>query len=720
MKLPSIIDTDSIFANDDLEYVFNNDNDLPENVLVNNLLPLHIDYAKSFKIPGTEEPGFSPIIRNKAFPNGLKWKLTNDLNTFHKVFESCAKRFSNDPCISHHEYDYENEQHLEQYKSETFDQIHQRKNNLASGLFFLLESNPFLNYALESHQKIRDHSKIYKDFDKDNTSFIVTFYSGNRREWIISDLACSSNSITSTALYDTLGAGTGKYILELTESPVIICSKDKIENLINLKKNNFKQLESLILIISIDPLLKKDKHLIDLANEQHIKVYEFTQVEKIGEIFPKENYEPSPETVYTITFTSGTTGANPKGVVLAQKTVTAAISNVLLMIPHHKNQKEFAFLPLAHIFERQMCVSTISMGGNVALPRLGGSALTLVKDLKLFKPHFFACVPRIFSRIEQAIKSAIPDSDKPDFKFTKPIVKKIRSQFGFDEIERGFTGGGPTSPETVKFLQKAFQFELGSGYGSSESFGGLIMASSNHHVGSDGPIGASCEARLKELPEMNYKLNQEDGDKGELQLRGFQMFSHYYKNPEETAKSIDSNGWFDTGDVAHFRKDGYFKIIDRVKNFYKLAQGEYVTPEKIENLYLTTNSIITQIYTHGDSLKTFLVGIVGIDPMNIKKYLQALKIHDIPNFKSNEEMLEFINKREVKTRILLNFNSNLSDKLNGFEKIQNLYFEIEPLTLERQVITPTSKLKRPIAQKFFKKQIDSMYEEGSIIKDLKL
>ena len=120
---------------------------------------------------------------------------------------------------------------------------------------------PVQNNSLESHRKIDSHSKDYKTYNSDNLSFVVTFYSGNRVEWVLSDLACSSNSITSTALYDTLGHDASKYILKSTESPVIISSKEHIRGLIDLKKEDPQGLASIILIVSMEPLTQKGSTL---------------------------------------------------------------------------------------------------------------------------------------------------------------------------------------------------------------------------------------------------------------------------------------------------------------------------------------------------------------------------------------------------------------------------------------------------------------------------
>ncbi|KAK6873830.1 Long-chain-fatty-acid--CoA ligase 2, partial [Candida tropicalis] len=558
-------------------------------------------------------------------------------------------------------------------------------------------------------------------------------------EWILSDLACSSNSITSTALYDTLGPETSKYILETTQSPVIISSKDHIRGLIELKRKYPEALESIILIISMDPLTKSDVGLVQLAEKSNIKLYDFSQVERTGAIFPHETNPPNSETVFTITFTSGTTGANPKGVVLPQRCAASAMLAYSLLMPHHRGTREFAFLPLAHIFERQMVASMFLFGGSSAFPRLGGTPLTLVEDLKLWKPNFMANVPRIFTKIEAGIKASTIDStsgltrslygraieakrvkqikndDSGDhFIYDKLLIQKLRNAIGYDKLEFCVTGSAPIAPETIKFLKASLGIGFAQGYGSSESFAGMLFALpfKTSSVGTCGVIAPTMEARLRELPDMGYMLDDANGPRGELQIRGAQLFTKYFKNDEETAKSIDEDGWFSTGDVAEIgAKDGYFRIIDRVKNFYKLAQGEYVSPEKIESLYLSLNSTISQLFVHGDSTKSYLVGVVGLQPDVASKYV---------DLSSGDKVVQELNKPELRKQILSDLNGKVNGKLQGFEKLHNIFIDIEPLTLERNVVTPTMKLKRHFAAKFFRAQIDSMYEEGSIVADYKL
>ena len=130
-------------------------------------------------------------------------------------------------------------------------------------------------------------------------------------------------------------------------------------------------------------------------------------------------------------------------------------------------------------------------------------------------------------------------------------------------------------------MKAALNVGIMQGYGLSESFAGCMASSKfEPEAATCGATSITTEVKLKDLVEMGYTSKDEGGPRGELLLRGPQIFREYYKNPEETAKAIDEDGWFHTGDVAKINSKGRISIIDRAKNFFKLAQGEYVTPEK--------------------------------------------------------------------------------------------------------------------------------------------
>ena len=96
------------------------------------------------------------------------------------------------------------------------------------------------------------------------------------------------------------------------------------------------------------------------------------------------------------------------------------------------------------------------------------------------------------------------------------------------------------------------------------------------------------KVRLRDIPEMGYFYEDPEGGypKGEICFKGTNVFSGYFKSPEKTAEAFDDEGWFHSGDVAEVRPDGSLRIIDRAKNIFKLVQGEYIAPEKLENIFI--------------------------------------------------------------------------------------------------------------------------------------
>ncbi|KAI5967603.1 hypothetical protein KGF57_000331 [Candida theae] len=692
---------------------------------------------RAVPLAGSKVPGYSPIYRNVYSQKELKSVPYPGITTLYDTFELCAANNGDKPAFGHRVQKEDGK--FGEYVWQDYNTVQKRRNNLGSGLFFVLENNPYKTDS-EAHKKLK-----YDPLSDE--SFVLTMFSHNRPEWALADLMSAAYSITNTALYDTLGPDTSKYILNLTECPVVLCSKDKVKVLVELKEKNPEALSNLICIVSMDDLTTDDAPLKNYCHDHNISLFDYKQVEKLGEINPLDPIPPKPETTFTITFTSGTTGANPKGVLLTHENAVAGVTFSLSAIPLPKLYPTFySFLPLAHIYERLNLHFATALGAAIGYPQ-GRSPLTLLEDVQVLQPDILSLVPRVLTKLEAGIKAqTINNDENPILKslFTKAINAKmelitnpanentnpshllydrvlglLRKKMGMGKLVGFVTGAAPISPETVKFLKASLNCGLGQGYGMSETFSG-IMASSIHETeaSSCGPVCITTEVKTRDLPEMGYTSKDEGGPRGELLVRGPQIFREYYKNPEETAKSFDEEGWFHTGDVARIdARTGRTWIIDRVKNFFKLAQGEYVTPERIENTYLSCFPYLAQMFVHGDSLRTHLVGVVGVDPVSITSYIKGRHNETIND---PADLVRFFGDPQRKRQLLIDMNASLGDKLQGFEKLHNIEVDIEPLSLEKNLITPTMKIKRPVCTKYFKQTLDKLYEEGSLIKGDKL
>ncbi|KFM62485.1 Long-chain-fatty-acid--CoA ligase 1, partial [Stegodyphus mimosarum] len=148
-------------------------------------------------------------------------------------------------------------------------------------------------------------------------------------------------------------------------------------------------------------------------------------------------------------------------------------------------------------------------------------------------------------------------------------------------------------------------------------------------------------------------------------------------------------------------ENGALRIVDRKKHIFKLAQGEYIAPEKIENIYLTSQ-YVAQIFVHGESLKSCLVAIVVPDQKVVQNWC---KMNEIEGSWS-----EICENKAVKKMILTEI-TDLGKKagLKSFEQVKDLYLHPELFTIDNGLLTPTLKTKRPDCRKFFMPQITAMY-----------
>lgn len=162
------------------------------------------------------------------------------------------------------------------------------------------------------------------------------------------------------------------------------------------------------------------------------------------------------------------------------------------------------------------------------------------------------------------------------------------------------------------------------------------------------------------------------------------------------------------GDIGMINERGCVVIVDRKKNIFKLAQGEYIAPEKIENVY-AKDSLVAQIFVHGDSLQSSLVAVLVTDEAALKSFLAA-KAPKIA--KQNLSHGELCQHPEVAQLVLSQLNKvGKKGGLRGFELVKAIYLEKDQFTMENDLLTPTLNVKRPQAKKYYEQQIAALYNE---------
>lgn len=570
----------------------------------------------------------------------------------------------------------------------------------------------------------------------------MAIFAKNRPEWTITDLACSSQSLIGVALYDTLGAESTEYIVNHCEAEMIICSLDHVPTLLATKS----QMPKLRVLVSMDELdggevagHTKAELLAKWGAEKDVKILSFSQLEKLGEQFPRAHNIPGPDDIWTINYTSGTTG-NPKGAILQHHCVPAAAFGSGMSSGTRPDDVVFSCLPLAHCYQRSIDNGMLFAGGAIGYSH--GDILALVEDMQMLQPTIFPSVPRILSRFAAAIRAQTihapgvagaisrtafaakkakmeAGGDNTHALWDRVWCRKIRKIFG-GRLRTISSGSAPISNDDYIFLNAALGCTLVNGYGLTETNAAACVALPlDCSVGHCGPPMVLSEFKLRSVPSMNYTAEDKPFPRGELLIKSPMNFKEYLKEPVKTAEAITEDGWFCTGDIFQVDAEGRFGMIDRVKNFFKLAQGEYVAPEKIENVLLASG-IVSQIFVHGNSEESFLVAIGGINPEEFCPF--ASKILGRPVTPADPAGLQAAcDDKAVKDAYLAICERNATkSNLAGFEKIKRVYLTFEPFTADNDLVTPTMKVKRSQAAKFYKAQVDAMYAEKMLQKMAKL
>ncbi|XP_005481152.1 long-chain-fatty-acid--CoA ligase 5 [Zonotrichia leucophrys gambelii] len=615
--------------------------------------------------------------------NNLLSYYFEDAKTLYEVFQRGVSISGNGDCLGYRKP-------KQPYQWLTYKQVSDRTKYLGSGL-------------------------LQKGCQPSSSQYIGIF-AQNRPEWIISEYACYTYSMVAVPLYDTLGPEAIVYIVNKADISVVICDTPAKAEVL-LKNCEDKKTPCLKIIVLMDLF---DKELKDRGAKVGVEILSLQEVEELGRNNMRDPVPPKPEDLSVVCFTSGTTG-NPKGAMLTHQNV---VSNAAAFLRCTENTIEctssdvvISYLPLAHMFERVVQTVVYSCGAKVGF--FQGDIRLLTDDMKTLKPTLFPVVPRLLNRVYDKIQSGANTPVKKfllnfavfmktaeikqgiirnDSIWDKVVFKKIQESMG-GRVRIMVTGAAPISPSVLTFLRAALGCQIFEGYGQTECSAGSTFSMpgdwTTGHVGA--PLACNI-IKLDDVEEMSYFSSNNEG---EVCIKGPNVFKGYLKDPEKTAEAIDKDGWLHTGDIGKWLPNGTLKIIDRKKNIFKLAQGEYIAPEKIENVYIRS-APVAQVFVHGESLRSFLIGIVVPDAEMLPEFAAKLGVKG-----SFEELC----KNPAVKKAILDDMIQLGRQagLKSFEQVKDLYIHTELFSVENGLLTPTLKAKRGDVVKFFQKEIEALY-----------
>jgi long-chain acyl-CoA synthetase len=642
---------------------------------------------------GPELPGGTRELRNPKYVNAYLERPFPEVHSMKDLYVRSFSTFGSRPCLGTRNG---NEYHWKTYK-----QVYDEALHFGSGLI---------------------SKKLCREEEQGgyNVRFLA-IYSKNCEKWHVADFASGLFGISTVPLYDTLGTVATEFILNETELKTVFLSNDKIDAILELKAND--QTGRLKNLVSFETA---DEEIKGRVRDLGLKIYSFEEIVEYGKTHKVEVKDIDPGLIHTISYTSGTTG-NPKGVVMTHRTVLAQLAGIIDVFQPTPDDVHICYLPLAHVYERCLSNSMILQGAQIGY--YSGDVLKLKEDLAVLRPTILACVPRLLSRFYDLINANINSltglkgklarkalqtkletvryrAEYTHGLYDKLVFSKINKVLG-GRVRMGTTASAPIAAEVLNFLKVAFCCQILEAYGQTEN-GGAATATSvkDHEIGHvGGPVGC-LSIRLVDIPEMNYvSTNRNEKMEltpcGELCFKGPSIMPGYFKNSKITSEAIDPEGWLHSGDVGLLRPNGSIKIIDRKKNIFKLAQGEYIAPEKIENIYIQSK-YVAFVFVYGDSLQSYTVAVIVPERTTVEPLAQSLGLQ-----KTWEELCKDL---AIKNAILKDIETlGKEAKLNGMEQVKKIHLHPEVITPEGGLLTPTFKIKRFDMRNHFKEAIDELY-----------
>ncbi|KAF9541450.1 hypothetical protein EC957_003069 [Mortierella hygrophila] len=689
-------------------------------------LPYDKDH-QGVELPGTRRPGQTGIYRRRGFEDGLRSipESRPHIRTIYDAFQHGVNLGPNNPMLGHRLWDPSTKTYGP-YQWQTYQQVSDRVERFGSGLVHL-------------HTQIHGLSEAVQGWR-------VGLWSNNRAEWTIASTSTLLYNIVSVGLYDTLGPEAVTFGINHSEIPVVVCSADHIASLLK----DSSKMPGLKIIISMDSLnpptyLKVPNVasfggpiLRTFAADKGIQLYDWDQVEELGQLFPRAHTPPKPQDPLTICYTSGTTG-QPKGAILTHANFVAAVAASEIGYILTPDDTGISYLPMAHVFGRALEILLFSTGGRIGYST--GDPLRILEDVSVLQPTFFPTVPRLLNRIYArvyALTAGAPGfagvvarralavklanlkaglGNKHAF-WDRVLFNKVRMALG-GKVERIMTASAPISAEVLSFIRVAFCVDISEAYGQTEvkhSTGGAASTQRGEmeagHVGPPSPI---TELKLVDVPELNYFSTDKPYPRGEVCVRGPNVFPGYLKDEKKTKEAIDDEGWLHSGDIGFIKENGTLTVIDRMKNVFKLSIGEYVAVEKIEYQIASRLPIALQFFVHGDPHEPCLVSIFVPDPETFPAFANNVlfpsgagrltgKVDDTFRTACQDPKL----RRAVLQELTL---VAQAAGLKKFEIPRAVLIEPNPFTIENDLLTPTFKIKRHPVVQAYRKQLDQLYRE---------
>lgn len=539
----------------------------------------------------------------------------------------------------------------------------------------------------------------------------IAIFSANRDEILIADFAAYRNRAIPVSIYSTSSEEQLEYIVR--DASVRLLMTGTAEQYAMARRVQ-QRVPHLTQIVTFDNVQRDSADTTTLT---------FADLVKLGKVAGEpcrrsvddRSAAATADDIATLIYTSGTTG-EPKGAILTHANFNAALEmhrERLTMLSDADTS--LCFLPLSHIFEKAWCY--FCLWSNIQV-YINSDPHIVQQTLREVRPTCMCSVPRFWEKAYAGIQDKIASMNRlqrmmivraiktgyhrnieyarvgkkapwwleTQYRFfDKKVFTPLRKAIGIENGNLFPTAGAPLSNTIVEFMHSC-GINIVIGYGLSETTATVTCYPSvGYEIGSVGTV----------LPRLQVKI----GDGNEILVKGPTVMRGYFNKPEATADAFTADGWFRTGDAGHFDKTGALILTERIKDLFKTSNGKYIAPQAIESR-LGEDRFIEQVAVIGDQRK-YVTAIIIPAFEAIKEYALRKKIQ----YRNLEDLVE---NSEIKRMFEQRINQ-LQSGLAAFERIKKFTLLPQAFTMEAGELTNTLKLRRPVINSRYAREIEAMY-----------
>ncbi|MDX6329511.1 MAG: long-chain acyl-CoA synthetase [Streptomycetaceae bacterium] len=545
----------------------------------------------------------------------------------------------------------------------------------------------------------------------------VAIASATRVEWILADLGILCAGAATTTVYPSTNADETTFILADSGSRVLIA--EDAQQLAKARDRR-PELPDLKHVVVIDPRGLG-------AGEDDGWVLSLEELERRGAAYLEKHPQVVKETVAalskdqlaTLIYTSGTTG-RPKGVRLPHDCwsyMARAIEAISLL---DKDDVQYLWLPLAHVFGKVLIAGHISVGHITAVD---GRVDKIIENLPVVRPTYMAAVPRIFEKVYNGVAGKARAGGPAKYKIFKWAAEVAREYAKASQENRRRTGS-PTVPFALAAqhaiadklvyakIREAFGGRLRACVSGSASLApdiGYFFAGAGIHILEGYGLTESSAASFlnpgeayrigtvgKPFPGTEVRIAED----GEVLLRGPGIMQGYHGLPEKTAEVLEPDGWFHTGDIGELSADGYLKITDRKKDLIKTSGGKYVSPAEVEGQFKAVCPFVSNVLVIGAD-RNFCSALLALDEPTILGWAEENGLGGQP--------YAAVVASPAARELIDGYVQRVNAELQRWQQIKSFRLLPRDLDVEHGDLTPSLKLKRPVVEREFKDLIDEMY-----------